>query len=203
MWAIRKDVITLPTEELFRIVMNIESLPGTDSSELDLEDSEGCFEYISAFISSDLLLEAEDQGMSELLALQDTVRSAKQTRDVVHTSDVDAYTHITLVSHPHAMGVQGTPTQNTDRAEPVTRRGDITPPVDQTEPPKRVVHDFALPMGRLSCVQPREFKVQGSQIGDHSSDITYNNVCRQIDSGRRENFSEADIVRVVLLVSND
>ncbi|KAK3575251.1 hypothetical protein QTP86_023456, partial [Hemibagrus guttatus] len=34
---------------------------GKDSSELDLENSEGCFEYISAFMSSESLLETENQ----------------------------------------------------------------------------------------------------------------------------------------------
>ncbi|GAA6112051.1 uncharacterized protein LOC125013048 [Tachysurus ichikawai] len=35
----------------------------------------------------------------------------------------------------------------------------------------------------LSYLSRREFKVQGRQIGDQSSDISYNNVCRQIDDG--------------------
>ena len=86
------------------------------------------------------------------MVLEDTVSSAKQTCDVVHISDVDAHTHTTSVSHPHAIEVQASPTQNTDRAEPVTRGSDTTPPVGQTEPPKRVVHDFTVPKGRLSFV---------------------------------------------------
>lgn len=42
--------------------------------------------------------------------------------------------------------------------------------------------------------------MHGGQIGDHSSDITYNNVCRQMDAGLRENFSDTDIVRGVLRI---
>lgn len=47
-----------------------------------------------------------------------------------------------------------------------------------------------------------EFKVQGGQIGDKSSDISYNNICRQIDDGIKELFSEAEILRGVLKVTN-
>ncbi len=50
----------------------------------------------------------------------------------------------------------------------------------------------------ISCLQCREFKIQGGQIGDYASDITYASVCRQIDDGVKENFSEAKLVRGIL-----
>lgn len=53
-------------------------------------------------------------------------------------------------------------------------------------------------MGGFKYIQPREFKIHGGQIGDNSSDITFKNVCRQMDSGLKENFSDADVVRGVL-----
>lgn len=52
----------------------------------------------------------------------------------------------------------------------------------------------------LSYLSRREFKVQGGQIGDQSSDISYNNVCRQIDDGIKEGFSDSEIVRGVLKI---
>ena len=52
----------------------------------------------------------------------------------------------------------------------------------------------------LSYLPRREFKVQGGQVGDQSSDITYNNVCKQIDDGIREGFSDSEIVRGVLKI---
>lgn len=42
----------------------------------------------------------------------------------------------------------------------------------------------------LSYLQRREFKVQGGQVGDHSSDISYNNICKQMDEGTREGFPD-------------
>ncbi|KAL2091623.1 hypothetical protein ACEWY4_013886 [Coilia grayii] len=52
----------------------------------------------------------------------------------------------------------------------------------------------------LSYLQRREFKVHGGQIGDHSSDMTYNSICKQIDEGVREGFSETEVIRGVLKI---
>lgn len=52
----------------------------------------------------------------------------------------------------------------------------------------------------LPYIQRCEFKVQGGQIGDHSSDISYNSVCRQIDEGVKDNFTDSEIVRGVLKI---
>lgn len=52
----------------------------------------------------------------------------------------------------------------------------------------------------LSYLHRREFKIQGGQIGDSTSDITYSNVCRQIDEGTQEGFSDSEIVRSVLRI---
>ncbi|KAG7515608.1 hypothetical protein JOB18_012272 [Solea senegalensis] len=52
----------------------------------------------------------------------------------------------------------------------------------------------------LSYLQRREFKVQGGQVGDHSSDISYSNVCKQIEEGIKEGFPDTEIVRSVLRI---
>ena len=58
-------------------------------------------------------------------------------------------------------------------------------------------HDRVVPLRDLSMLR-REFKVQGGQIGDQSSDLSYNNICRQIDDGVKDRFSETEILRGVL-----
>lgn len=60
-------------------------------------------------------------------------------------------------------------------------------------------HDRVVPLRDLSLLR-REFKIQGGQIGDQSSDLSYNNICRQIDEGVKERFSETEILRGVLRV---
>lgn len=52
----------------------------------------------------------------------------------------------------------------------------------------------------LPYLPRREFMVQGGQVGDHMSDISYNSVCRQIEEGLKENFTGSEIVRGVLKI---
>ncbi|KAJ8011915.1 hypothetical protein DPEC_G00063270 [Dallia pectoralis] len=59
----------------------------------------------------------------------------------------------------------------------------LTPPVEHTQSDVR-----------------RELKIQGGQIGDQGSDLSYNSVCRQIEDGLKEQFSDAEVVRAVLKV---
>ncbi|XP_061882771.1 uncharacterized protein LOC133633945 [Entelurus aequoreus] len=61
-------------------------------------------------------------------------------------------------------------------------------------------HEKMVSLRDLSYLHRREFKVQGGQIGDHSSDISYTSVCRQIDEGLKENFGDLEIVRGVLRI---
>lgn len=62
------------------------------------------------------------------------------------------------------------------------------------------MHDRMVSLRELFYLHRREFKIQGGQIGDQGSDINYNNICRQIDEGLKEQFSGAEIVRAVLRV---
>lgn len=56
-------------------------------------------------------------------------------------------------------------------------------------------HEGVLSLRDLVFLPRREFKLQGGQVGDQSSDISYNNICKQMDDGRRE-----EIVRGVLKI---
>ncbi|KAL6486260.1 hypothetical protein MHYP_G00056520 [Metynnis hypsauchen] len=55
-------------------------------------------------------------------------------------------------------------------------------------------------MRDLSFLPRREFKVLGGQIGDDTADISYNSICKQIDEGLKEHFSELEIVRGLLRI---
>ena len=68
-----------------------------------------------------------------------------------------------------------------------------------TEQHSHATYDRVVPLRDLSLLR-REFKIQGGQIGDQNSDISYNNICRQIDEGVKERFSEAEVLRSVLKV---
>lgn len=77
------------------------------------------------------------------------------------------------------------------------RQPDRNPPGD---PASQSAREGMVSLRELSYLSRREFRVQGGQIGDQSSDIGYNNVCRQIDDGIKEGFSDSEIVRGVLKI---
>lgn len=52
----------------------------------------------------------------------------------------------------------------------------------------------------LPLLQRKEFKIHGGQIGDKSSEISYSNICKQIDQGLREKHTEDEIIRSVFRI---
>ncbi|KAL7882788.1 hypothetical protein SRHO_G00004460 [Serrasalmus rhombeus] len=91
------------------------------------------------------------------------------------------------------------PSTSIESAHTVTLTGK-TPHMSQSEKHPHTPSDTLVSLRDLSYLHRREFKIQGGQIGDHGSDITYNNIHKQIEEGIRENFSEAEIVRSVLRI---
>lgn len=77
---------------------------------------------------------------------------------------------------------------------------EMTNNVNNSEHNSPMNSDKVVSLRELSYLHRREFKIQGGQIGDQGSDISYNNVCRQIEEGLKEQFSDAEIVRAVLKV---
>lgn len=55
-------------------------------------------------------------------------------------------------------------------------------------------------MRDLSYLPRREFKIHGGQVGDNTSDIGYNSLCKQIDEGIRTNYTESEIIQAVLRI---
>lgn len=104
MWDIKRDLVNLPVDELYRIAKGIGPISEHNISELDLEDSERCFEHIDAFMSSVILLERDDKGMRELLTLQEMVTSAKQNHTALCTSENVTNNHNTHTSNTLVAG---------------------------------------------------------------------------------------------------
>lgn len=52
----------------------------------------------------------------------------------------------------------------------------------------------------LSLLQRREFKIHGGQVGDHSSDISYSSLCKQIEEGLMNNHTESEIIQGIFRI---
>ncbi|XP_025765164.1 uncharacterized protein LOC112847563 [Oreochromis niloticus] len=79
-------------------------------------------------------------------------------------------------------------------------QSDPLQPSPPGQPRAQPTREGMISLRDLSYLQRREFRVQGGQVGDHSSDISYNNICKQMDEGIREGFPDAEIVRGVLRI---
>lgn len=64
-----------------------------------------------------------------------------------------------------------------------------------------VVHQAAelVRLNEIAALLPRrEFRLHGGFISDSGSDMSYSNICKQIDDGLKEKFPESEIIRTVL-----
>lgn len=228
-WDIRKGLFSLSAEQLFQVASNVSGGSDRDSSELSSGDAEGCFEHISSFMYSKTLLEAEDSGMGELLALKDIVddllQASSSQMDGVETRGKTTQAHASSLSQenpgleyvqPPADGSNTRVSLSQDEMFKIISDYDainktlqglvVNPPVslphglnsqqDNVRSPTHPVVSFR----DLPYLPRREFKVQGGQIGDYMSDISYHSICRQIEEGQKENFTESEIVRGVLKI---
>ena len=138
--------------------------------------------------------------------VSDDVNDVSETTENVTTHDVTLQKMLTsyeelskqilqyMPSHTSQKVPQskGQPTMSLDRNTPDTKA--------KSEHPTSVTQDKLVSLRDLSYLHRREFKIQGGQIGDQGSDMSYNSVCRQIEEGLKEQFSDAEVVRAVLRV---
>lgn len=59
--------------DLFQLTTTIPRTPDQDSAKLNKHDKEGCIDYVCAYMNSSHLLELEDEGISQLLFIEDII----------------------------------------------------------------------------------------------------------------------------------
>ncbi|XP_034023284.1 uncharacterized protein LOC117507524 [Thalassophryne amazonica] len=63
------------------------------------------------------------------------------------------------------------------------------------------VGDQVLRLTDVTALLPRrEFKLHGGQITDVGSDMSYSNLCQQMDEGLQEGFTESEVIRTVIRI---
>lgn len=72
-WTVKKGLFRLSAEELFQITTAIPQTPDQDPAKLNKHDEEACMDYICSYMESTVLLELEDEGMSQILFLKDMI----------------------------------------------------------------------------------------------------------------------------------
>lgn len=152
--------------------------PGEDATNAELLD------FIVDFVRSKQLKGLEDQGMARLLILKDLI-------DELQTPQ------------PTAEGGIASGEEHADseaETEPVLEVGAT---VSTTVPTMVAGHGTGLvKLSDVAAFLPRrEYKIHGGQISDHDSDLSFNNLCKQIDEGLAEGFTPAEVIRTVLKIT--
>lgn len=166
-------------------------VPDGDATEVELYD------VIVDFMRGEQLQSLEDQGMARLLTLHDLVRELTATEQDSALDVAEIEETVGLVSQPaltsaaaRVQVAQTTGLTSHSRAE-------------QTVPLPRVSEQMTglIKFSDVASYLPRrEFKIYGGQISDSNSDLSFNSICKQIDEGIAENFSESEVIRTVLKV---
>ena len=162
-------------------------------------------DFIIEYIRSDELKAMEDEGMTQLLILHDLLHElspvpdtgAAEVGDVAQQLMEDATTHQYEHSpsaskdeniHTHLS------TMDRDTHEPTRNVHLVRMSSSSTDPVVRLTDVTAL-------LPQRECKRHGGQISDTGSDISYNDLCKQIDTSLQEGFCESEVMRAVLKIT--
>lgn len=149
-----------------------EEVPGEDATELEL------FDFIMAVLNGDNLTSREDQGMAHLLFLNDLLEELQQPPDeaepVPQTETVSGE-DVSVAGLSDNVNVTSSQANQIDNVADLVKLRDVT---------------RSLPR--------REFKIHCGQISDADSDVSYNTLCKQIDEGLAENFTETEVIRTVI-----
>lgn len=150
--------------------------PGEDATNVEL------FDFIVDFIRSKQLRSLEDQGMARLLILRDLIDELQMPQ--------------TAAEDDHASDEEYT--------DPLAETEQVVVATMSKKAPTTVVADQVTGLVKLTDVAAflprREYKIHGGQVSDSDSDLSFSNLCKQIDEGLAEGFTENEVIRTVLKV---
>lgn len=237
-YKIQKTLSELNFSQLQAVARSIDDGHQSDIIE-NLSEPE-VYDLVVDYIRSDKLRAMEDEGMSQLLHLEDLLSDLQlnqgardsttgdvvpQQMEMLQTHQPEDTTPTTLlqptttttardiVGHPPVMDHDHS---NSD----VVRERDIHPSAHNlptSTPRESSFTDMGgVPLGRMSSssteqvvrltdvtalLPRRELKLHGGQISDTGSDMSYSNLCKQIDEGLQQGFSESEVIRTVLKIT--
>lgn len=101
-WCIKKKLFRLSSSHIYQVARDIAS-NSQDKDQPSLNDEESCIEYVISYMQSDTLLGLEDEGVGQLMMLNDLLSRVIETCASVDLS-VDALsdvrTHVTPSHSP-------------------------------------------------------------------------------------------------------
>lgn len=207
-WKLQKKLPGLGINQLQTVAREVINTQGEHAVDASTMTEPELFDVIVDFLRSDRLRDTEDEGMSTLMFLFDMVEgllaamytdhTLSEDEDVDGQPDVASPTHIrTSTSRGEVDGAQSTstvPARSTTSARDPVKGVRVSTSSYVSDQVVRLT-DVA------SLLTRREFKIHGGQLSDTGSEISYNSLCKQIDDGLKEGFSESEVIRTVIKVT--
>ncbi len=218
-WNIKKKVYTLNTGELFQLTKDIHSAPDADVTPLKDGDEESYINYIVTYMHSCELSRLPDQGITVLMNLNECideiVEKRARTENVTqpsiafHNTDTSEDEYQRILSNYEELGRKLLASRTKPTTLPISadtshmhlpnNNNSVYSSIPRQEfRDHSTSHsDTMVSIRDIAMLQRREFKIHWGQIGDSVSDIRFSNLCKQIDEGIKEGYTEREIIRGV------
>ena len=226
---IQKRLLALSSSQLQTVASAVDD--DRDTEDLAALSEPELFDLIVDYLRSEKLKGMEDEGMSQILPLNDMIEDllrAPDGRDAVGGADRgDAV--VEGVAAAASLPIEDTvPRQQTSSSTATMDSNLLSPPRDNNAPTRNIVTTSparsitnsagGVPPGRASpspsigeqvvritdvaaLLPRREFKLYGGQISDTGADMSYSSLCKQMDEGLQEGFSDSEVIRTVLKIT--
>ena len=186
-WSIQKLLLQLSEDQLQELAKAISTDAATNPPDSTGDNETELFDYVVKYMNSEQLKGLEDEGLSALLHLQDIVRGIITGVASFQTTEASAEPETLPVPSSTDSRVLDTGVQE-------------TPPTRALETPPMLPSGLVRLSDVAALLPQREFKIFGGQISDTSTDMSYSNICKQVEDGLRANVPEFEVVRAVMRV---
>lgn len=205
LWEIHKKLPLLSASQLYQLAATL--VENEDSSELAEKSEPQLYYFISDYLKSDKLMNLEDEGMSHLLSFQDKINELLASKDSSGQPDgkqgrVKEATRGTAAQEAAASNTSPQTdyaVQTTLTAPHVYSEGCVT--TNRLNAQSNMSDQWVKLTDVAAFLPRREFKIQGGQISDIGSEISYAHICKQIDEGVHDGFTESEIMRAIIKVT--
>lgn len=200
---IQRQLSSLSTSQLQVVARSIDD--GNVTSIEELSDTD-LYELIVDYLRSEKLQSLEDEGMSQLLLLDDLITDLQRPMDATATG-VEEQANIqmedpTTPSLAEDRDIGSPPRSFTAHQSMLPKlTKTVGPPLSMASPSSSIRNQVLSLSDVASLLPRREFKLHGGQISDTGSDISYGNLCKQVDEGLQEGFTESEVIRSVLKIT--
>lgn len=216
-WDLQKKLLALNVNQLRAVASALDDGQGEKPVDTSSFTEPELYDFIIDFAKSEKLRSLEDEGLSRLLFLNEAIDDLLKNNDSTLALPGSALpaqggdsASTPLEDIPLTQPGDASPATHTDTSTTSSDLGipavdrDSTITRDSVTKSKRAsklstASDQVIRLSDVTTLLPRrEFKLFGGQLSDSGSELPYNSICKQINEGLQEGFTESEVIRTVI-----